>query len=72
MLQSIMQALLKKALYGAAGTLAAFLASIPTWQHLPADAQGQLVWAGIIVPAVSGLAGALARAVGYRPELAGK
>lgn len=72
MLQSIFQALVKKALYGAAGSLAAFLASIPTWQHLPADVQGQLIWSALIVPAVTGAAGALGRAVGYRAELAGK
>lgn len=72
MLKSIMQAMLKKALYGAAASLAAFLASIGTYQNLPADAQGQLVWAAMIVPAVTGAAGAIARAVGFKPELAGQ
>jgi len=72
MWQSIVQSLIKKALYGAAGSLAAFLSSIQLWQGLPADAQGQLVWAAFVVPAVTGIAGALSRAVGYRAELAGR
>jgi len=72
MFQSLLQAMLKKALYGAAGSLAAFLLSIQTYQHLPADAQGQLVWAAVIVPAVTGAAGALSRFVSYDPAKAGK
>jgi len=72
MLKSVLQALVKKALYGALGALAGFLGTIGTFTDLPADAQGQLVWAAAIVPMVTGAAGALARAVGYRPELAGK
>jgi hypothetical protein len=72
MWQSIVQALFKKALYGAAGSLAGFLSSISVWQALPADAQGQLLWAAVIVPGVTGLAGAISRAVGYKPELAGR
>lgn len=67
-----MQAMFKKALYGAAASLAAFLASIGTYQNLPSDAQGQLLWTAVLVPAVTGLAGGIARAVGYKPELAGQ
>lgn len=65
MLKSILQAAMKKALYGAAASLAAFLASVSTWQQLPPDAQGQLVWAAAIVPAVTAAAGALSRLAGY-------
>jgi len=72
MLKSILQAALKKALYGAAGTLVAFLGGIGTYTALPPDAQTQLVWGALVVPLVTGAAGALGRAIGYRPELAGK
>lgn len=70
MLKSIMQAALKKALYGAGASLVAFLSSIGTWQALPSDAQGQLLWAAVIVPAVTGAAGALSRLFGYDPAKA--
>jgi len=72
MIKSILQAAFKKALYGAAASLAAFLGGIGTYTNLPADAQAQLIWGALVVPAVTGAAGALARAVGYRADLAGK
>lgn len=69
---SILQAALKKALYGCAASLAAFLYGLPAFQGAPQDVQSQLLWSALIVPAVTGAAGAIARAVGYKPSLDGR
>jgi hypothetical protein len=67
MFASIVQAMLKKALYGAAGSLAAFLLTIPAWHQVPPDAQGALLWSAVVVPVVTGIAGALSRFANYDP-----
>lgn len=71
MLKSIFQAFVKKALYGCAGALAAYLAAINS-ATAPADPGAAQLWALIVVPVVTGAAGAVSRWATFDPTRAAK
>lgn len=71
MFKSVILAGIQKALYGCAASLVVGISQIAQAPP-PSDEISAFVWQLAVIPAVTGVVGALKRAFGFKPELSGR